>query len=512
MDYIRPVLGLLQGLIIYALVHANFSPATTVCAVIILAFPLFALQVKLPNRKSLPLGLSFLAVMSVVYGIVAYYLFNGIAQSPSYVPAILGAQGVLSAFIIFIFYCVAVEENRLSFPYSTLFSQFWQVQILLILGHMLVYLTWGLCWLAASLFSILGISAIHELVSSQAFFFIMPSFFFGISMAILCRYESIITKLRDILLAFSKFLYPILVVISLGFLIAIPFSYKPMSEFWMILIGLNVLSIILFNGVFQAGPDKTPYPQVFCALIYAAMVLTCLYSFYILKFPYDIIHSYGLKPALFFIMLALLILCLYNLGYVVAIFVSKTPWLSFVKSVNTSLALFVATIYLVLALPGFSIDPLVSRWQSNRLNHNLPITNAANPGEWPAYLAGINLQGKDLHDKDLRFTNFAKTNLRNANLSNADLQNADLQGADLTGTNLSNANLKWAKLDKTILTNANLTGAKLTPGWLYQAVLGNTNLSNTDLSEGPTITPELLNKICGTGIKSPEKIAIKPCK
>jgi hypothetical protein len=355
MNYIRPVLGLLQGIIIYALIKANLSPETTLCAAIILTFPLFSLQIKLPERRSLPLGLTILMVMAILYGIAGYHLIHGFAELTTYVPLIIAAQCILSAFIVFIFYCVAVDENRLVFAYPALFNEFWQALLKLFLGHILVYLTWGLCWLAATLFGVLGISAIYDVVSSHWFFYIMPPFFFGIAMTILYNYESILTKLRDILLAFSKFLYPILVVISLGFFVAIPFANKSISEFWVILIGLNILHIILFNGVFQSGMDSPPYAPWFRGLIYAVMALLCIYSFYILKFPYQDIQASGLKPELFYLVLFLVILCLYNLGYSLAVVLSKTPWLSLIKPINTYIALFVAALYLVLALPGFNI-------------------------------------------------------------------------------------------------------------------------------------------------------------
>jgi hypothetical protein len=510
-DYVRPALGLLQGIIIYALVRSNLDLAVGLCAAIVLTFPLFCLQVKLLTRATFALGMSMLAVMAILYGIAGYHLASGFLKSATYIPLILAPQCILSAFIFFIFYCVAVEEGKLSFPYTSLFSESWQVVLKLILGNILVYWTWGLCWLAAGLFQLLGISLVYELVTSQAFHYIMPAFFFGISMTILYRYETIITKLRDIVLAFSKFLYPILVVISLCFLVAVPFANKAFSEFWMIIVLISALNIILFNGIYQAGVEQRPYPEWFCYCIYATFILLGVYSVYILKFPYAQIRDFGLKPAVFYALIALIFLCFYCIGYVAAIF-SKKPWLSLIKPVNTYIAMGIVLVYLLLALPGLNIDSLSAKLQGQRLLNNQPIVDTSQPAQWPAYLAGVNLQGANLQGKDLRNINFTNAHLKNANLSGANLEGSQLQQTDLTGANLSNANLKFARLTNVDLSNSNLSSANLFGASFSSVNLTKTNLSNSDISESYGLTQEDLDKACGQNVKLREQLTIKPCQ
>lgn len=356
MKFIRPALGLLQGLIVYYLfTRAQLTDATLVSALIILTFPLFALQVKLPSKDTVVMGISFLIVMALVYGYAGYHLLFSEKGVANPLAPVLATQCVVSAFIIFVFYCVAMQEKRLVFPYITLFSEAWQIVLKLFLGQILVTLTWGLFWLAALLFDLIGIPFVRTFVDSKEFLFIMPPLFFGIAMTILHHYEDILTKFRNILLAFCQFLYPIFVIISLCFLFAIPFSHRAFSGFWQIIAIVSIINIILFNGIFQAGFDKPPYSAWFCKLIYLSIIMTFGYSLYVLRFPLTSMYEHGFEADAFLSMTLLVFLTLYNFCYSLAIFFSKKPWLSMVKICNTLLALLIAILYLVLALPWIDL-------------------------------------------------------------------------------------------------------------------------------------------------------------
>jgi hypothetical protein len=354
MSLLKPLFGLLQGLATYILIrYLDFSNATTFFAIIIITFPLFALQIKLPSRQNLLFGLGIIMAIALIYGITAYQLIKNITLHPqSYISGLLALQCAYSAFIAFIFYCVMVEEEGFRFPYSTLFTEAWQVVIKLILGTLLVLLTWGLCQLASLLFGLLEITQVHDVVYSEAFFYIMLPFFFGIAMFLLHSQEELMTKMRTILLAFCKFLYPIFAVISLCFFAVVPFAKIHFSDFWQVTLLLSSLSIILFNGVFQAGSKQSPYSRVWTLVIYAALIITTVYSFFIIKFPLLSLHQSGFSADYFLLIIILLILATYNLCYSLAIFFSKKPWLSLVKPANTLIAVVVAALYLVLAQPG----------------------------------------------------------------------------------------------------------------------------------------------------------------
>lgn len=509
MVLIRPALGLTQGLIIYCL-HSRLNLSLPLLAgtLVLITFPLFAMQIKLSSLKALPLGLSWLLAMGLIYGYSAYSLTAHAIFSENYLYPILGTHCLLSAFILFIFYCVAVEEGKLSFPYACLFSEFWQVIIKLFLGGILVILTWGLFFLAGNLFEQVNIVVIENIISSNAFHLIMPPLFFGIAMAILHEYEQVMTKFRDILLAFCKFLYPIYVVICLSFLWVVPFAARSFENYWGIVVFLNLLNVILFNGIYQGGQAKKPYVKWFRGIIYVLLLTLTLYSIYIIRYPALEIRQYGLKPLEFLLLIGLSIIALYNIGYSLSVFVSRpSTWLNFVKTVNIATALLIALIYLLLALPWLDIGKISTQIQTRRVLGNLEISNPNQPYFNPGYLVAAKLQNADLENKSLFHAELSRANLQGANLSGVDLSEANL-----TRANLNQANLSHAKLDKAILKHTKFKGAKLINVSFENTLFEEVDLTGADLGQAINLEQTQLNGACGNNVTLPIGLNIKPCQ
>jgi hypothetical protein len=131
MFLIRPLLGLIQGFIAYWLLkHTHLDVAHKISYLIVLSFPLLALQIKLPSKDKMAQGIAILVAMGLIYGYAAYHLISKMSSSlfaGNGNVFILAVQCLVSAFILFIFYCVLMEEKRFHFPYPTLFSESWQV-------------------------------------------------------------------------------------------------------------------------------------------------------------------------------------------------------------------------------------------------------------------------------------------------------------------------------------------------------------------------------------------------
>lgn len=383
---IRPTLGFAQGCIIYYLLfHTRFDLVYILVAAFVLTFPLLSLQLKLPARNSLYFALTILIPITVIYGLAGFSLAKQLVLSQSYTKEwltiyLLSLQCAISGFIVFVFYCTALHERRLVFPYSTLFHEAWQVLLKLLFGVFLVQLTWGLCFLAAHLFHLLAIQFVLNIVQSKAFHYIMLPCFFGMAMTVLEEYDDVLTKMRNILLAFCKFLYPLFVVMSLSFLLVIPFSSKKFADIWMVSPLMSLINIFLYNGIFQAGLIQPPYSRWFRKIIYVTMLLLVIYALYVLQFPWEVIHNYGFKTYAFLLEIFIIILAGYQLNYCLAIFFSKTPWMSLVKCSNTIMALFVAILYLALALPWINLNQIAANIERERIQ-NHQVTTDKNIGD-----------------------------------------------------------------------------------------------------------------------------------
>ncbi len=348
MSFLKIIFGLFVGLISYQIFEYHpFTDPIAAFTFITLTLPLLLLQIKLPSRQTVAFSIPFLIGMGLIYGYIHYRLFNHVIDGCSFA---LWPNAMTSAFIISIFYFVALEERCVAFPYQGLFNEAWKTILKLLLGTLFSLLIWGLFSFAAMLSDILTIQVIHEMVYSSEFSWIMPPVFFGIAMFALDSHEAILVKLRDILLVFCRYLYPLAVVISLLFLFVAPFSPKSISEFWKMIPVICSLNIVLFNGVFQAGQSKSPYATWFTPLIGASFIVMSVYSLYILRFPVSQAIEHGLDARHFLLIEALIILALYNIGYSAAWISNKEPWLGLVKHTNKYLALMMAVIYLIQGL------------------------------------------------------------------------------------------------------------------------------------------------------------------
>jgi Pentapeptide repeats (8 copies) len=113
-----------------------------------------------------------------------------------------------------------------------------------------------------------------------------------------------------------------------------------------------------------------------------------------------------------------------------------------------------------------------------------------------AYLTDANLSGAILTPGDQTAANLTSAYLTNANLSGANLYGAILIGANLTGADLSQANLSGANLNGAILRGANLSGA---------------DLFYADLTGARLDGQKQLDAACGSEVKLPPGLTLKPC-
>jgi hypothetical protein len=102
------------------------------------------------------------------------------------------------------------------------------------------------------------------------------------------------------------------------------------------------------------------------------------------------------------------------------------------------------------------------------------------------------------------------TDLSGANLSGAKLDHANLRGANLRGADLSLADMRGADVSLASLQSANLTLTNLSGADLAITILSDANLNHADLS-GARLDQQLLDEACGTDVKLPPGLTVKPC-
>lgn len=363
------LLGLLLGLIIECIVQLVSPNATLgMFLVVSISFPIFGFLFKLPPASKMLKWFFLLLVLGVIYGAASACLMHLYMQEKNQFtgyPEILLIQLKFSAFIALAFYCTFVSSNGLRFSYRTLFHESWQLFQKSILGTLLMLLLFGLCLFAATLFNLLNLSEISTVVYHPHFKLIALPLFFGIAMSVLHRHEELLRKLRVLLLAFCRVLYPAFVLISLSFLIALFFSSIKFSDLWSTINMLAFFNVILINGVYQQGDwIERPYGRIFSLLINALIFILTAYLAYDLQFPTKALQTVdsasfvsGLatispfRPGLLLLIFST-ILFAYHLGYSFAVIFQRVTWLELLKRVNILLAVIIAVVYLGLVFLG----------------------------------------------------------------------------------------------------------------------------------------------------------------
>ncbi|MFY7698483.1 MAG: pentapeptide repeat-containing protein [Legionella sp.] len=510
----RPIVGLIQGIIIYYFLYCNqLSDEIKLAGLVITSFPLFALQLKLPNKNNWLLAITLLIPMAIAYSYAALYLLTVTAILDNYVATLLAGQCVISAFIVTIFYCVSMDDHQYSpsSVYAMLFHQTWEIILKIVLGSLLLSFFWGLSALAALLFEILDITFISRIISSKEFYSITPTVVFGMGMSILNEKEFILYRFRQIILAFCKLAYPIYVIITTSFLLLFPFSSQTLADFWPLIILLNIVNIILFNNIFQEGLNQQPYRPWFANIICLCLLLSGGYSLYILKFAKYQLLDHDLTPSHLLIAIALALNALYGLGYIVAIFINNKPWMNLVKSINISLAILIACLYLGLSLPWLNIVTLTAHYNFRHLLNQQTLA-IQTPSQVSTYFVGIDMRGSHLTGRYLRLANLSHSNLEHANLTKTDLYGAQLKSSNLSHAILTATNFDMAQLENTNLTGAIVTNASFNNCWFNQAILDHVEFYDVDLTTAVGLQQSELDKACGNNVKLPENLHISSCK
>lgn len=264
----------------------------------------------------------------------------------------------LSYFISLSFYfCYLLHDD---FAYKNLFYQAWRILLSSLLAILFYLLVWGLLWLAGYLFQILAIQFIEEVVYSEPMRIIGSMVFLAIGFSLAAQSESKLNKIRSIVLNFATMLYPLLYLLGLGFLIAIPFASKPIADYWHSLYGIIILNLFLFNAMYQSGRKKAPYPKPLNGLLRVFLLALPLYLLLAASVPFHAVWHQDNSVSNWYYCILGGILFLYTLGYAYASLpIHKDhTWFKLIQPVNHNMAIVTAIVFFLMATPVLDL----ARW------------------------------------------------------------------------------------------------------------------------------------------------------
>ena len=264
-----------------------------------------------------------------------------------------------------------LKTGRLRPPYADLFDFAWNNIITLMIAALFTSIFWGLLALWAALFKVIGIGFFDRVFYHVYFSYPVSSIVFAFALYVGRTHGQAVVTVRRIILAIFKGLLPLLALIIVLFLAALPFmGLQPLwatGKATALMLTLQVFLVIFLNAVFQDGNNTPPYPAWLRAALRAALVLLPVYTLLCAYALYLRIDQHGWSTDRFWAVLLMLITGLYVFGYALAALRRNTVWMRGMAPVNIAIAALVVVLSILVNSPVLDAHRLSAHSQVARL-------------------------------------------------------------------------------------------------------------------------------------------------
>lgn len=255
--------------------------------------------------------------------------------------------------------------------YSQLFLLSWRNFLTLGLSLLFTLCTWGVLMLWAGLFKAIKIELFYDLFTSEWFYYPVLALANGFGVIIFRHQTSVIDTITRIQQALMKFLLVMLALISIIFLMTLPFTgLQPLWETGgsTLILGMQAVMLFFINAVYQDDPKTNPYNIWVHRFIYLGVALLPIYSaisFYGLSLRVD---QYGWSLSRCWGFLLWSVFAAFSLGYLWGIVRQKDNWLEQLSWVNVRMGLLVLGLMLVVNSPILDFREISTQSQLKRLD------------------------------------------------------------------------------------------------------------------------------------------------
>ena len=346
----RPAMLLIavtQGQILFGL-YRSLENGTWPSESPLFSFPLWTLAVVLPlflllsleqgrQMRVLALGAGFGAILA---GLAVYTGYQATPHDAFPITALTAAFALsiaIASFKALMYLQQRASTSPLSYP--ALFTYSWRNFLVLVLAGLFLLAFWLVLALWAALFKLIGIDFFSQLFAKDWFLFPVLGFALGLGVVIFRELTRVIDSIAALLRGLLKLLLPLVVLVAVIFLLALPFT--GLDVLWAtgrgttLMLGLTAVILFFANAVYQDGRDQNPYPAPVHGLIYVGMLSLlplCALSFYGLALRVD---QYGWTVERCWAAVVWLLLALFSLGYVWGIIRRRGRWPLTLAQVNT---------------------------------------------------------------------------------------------------------------------------------------------------------------------------------
>jgi flagellar biosynthesis protein FliQ len=276
--------------------------------------------------------------------------------------------------------------GRFVIPYHDAYHHAWTNVVLWCAAWAFVGVTWLMAFLLGSLFKLIGIALLRELLDKDWMILLLTGAALGAGIALLRDREHILGLLQRVVTTVLAVLAPVLALGLIVFLLAIPFTglaplWNATKSTTPILLGCIIGALCLANAVIgetDAQGARSPVLRVSAV----ALGLTMLPLAIIAAISTGSrIHQYGLTPERLWAVVFTAIACAYGLAYLVTLVHRRTAAACYVRTANQHLAIGLCALAFVLSTPLVNFGALSTSDQLARLQNG---TTPADRFDWRA--------------------------------------------------------------------------------------------------------------------------------
>ena len=265
---------------------------------------------------------------------------------------------------------IKLMANKQAISYESLFLASWRNAVIFALTVLFTSIFFGILHLGAALFDLLGIAFFTELLDEE--WFTIPAFSLATAFAIhIFRKISHLTdNISTILQTLMKFLLPLLVLVSLGFLFTLPFT--GLEKLWetssgsFLLLWLMALSLFFVNAIYHKGNDNKPYHIALHRFILVGIAVLPVFSLISAYGIFVRIAQYGFTPERLWGLSIWFILSCFAIAYLVGIVKLRDHWLIIQSKTNVVMGLVVLAFTLLVNSPVLNFKSISASSQMAR--------------------------------------------------------------------------------------------------------------------------------------------------
>ena len=377
--YLCFAFALIQGVVLtflYRSVDSGAWPATDPIWLFSLAtfffvFPwMVFLSISDSNVKRVLLACSGFALITAGAGAYIGWQQEPVEQLSNYSVGFIFVFTITIASLKALMYVQLWSEHR-DVTYGALFTASWRNVLMLLGCGLFTAILFGILFLGGELFAVLGIDFLQALLKESWFNIPLSAFAYCFATVILRKIIRTIDAIESVMTTLVKFLLPVSALVSITFVIAMPFS--GLEKLWdtgdgtALLLWLQLLSLLFVNVVY-VNQSTQPYPTWVHRMVYVAMAILPIYTLIAGYGLWLRIDQYGLTVDRCWALLVWFLLGCFSVGYASAIIRERDEWLTLRNKVNVALGLLVMVLMITVNTPLLNFQAMTVTSQFAKLD------------------------------------------------------------------------------------------------------------------------------------------------